>query len=73
MEIDKYRSGMNIRKALDKHQVKQKTLAKALRGNEVMVSKWINGETLPSTQSLLKIAYLLNMSIDELMEGVLIP
>ena len=73
MDVDMYRCGANIEIFLRKKGLKQKDLANALEGNETMVSKWVRGESLPSTRSMLKMSYIFGVSLDELMEGVLIP
>ena len=73
MDVDMYRCGANIDSFLRKKGLKQKELANALEGNETMVSKWVRGESLPSTRSILKMSYIFGVSLDELMEGVLIP
>lgn len=72
MEFDMYRFGSNLNTILRYKGRTQKDLAKAIGGSEAMVSKWMHGVSLPSTKSILKISYIYDVSIDELMEGVLV-
>lgn len=73
MGIDRYRFGINLKMILRKKGIKQKDLAKAMNKNEVYISRWANGARIPATRTILEIAYLTDVTLDELMEGVLIP
>ena len=71
-EVDKYRLGNNIYKHLQDKGMKQIDLARALNESKQQVSRWMNGARMPQIVTLLKISRILDVSPDDLLEGVLI-
>lgn len=61
--------GENIKKYRQQNQLSQTQLAKDLAIARQSVSKWENGETLPSIDNLIQLSGLLNISLDELIMG----
>lgn len=58
-----------LRKLLKKKGLKQKYIAKKLGVSEVSVSNWVRGEHLPLPKYILKLTLLLNVPIEELING----
>ncbi len=61
--------GDNIKRIRRGKGLKQKELAKKLRVSEVMISQWENGNRIPKTDTLEKIASALGVAPIELMKG----
>lgn len=59
----------NIKKFRQENNLSQEELAKKLNIARQSVSKWENGETLPSIDNLISLSGLLNISLDELITG----
>lgn len=59
----------NIVKFRKSNDLSQEQLAKKLNISRQSVSKWENGETLPSIDNLIALSGLLNISLDELITG----
>ena len=72
MAIDRYRFGNNLYAVLKARGMKQSELAEALGVYPQYVSRWMNGSRIPNTEMLLKIANLLNVSVDRLTRGMYI-
>ena len=60
---------MELRKLLDDAKISQQQLADALNIPRNTVWRWVNGRATPSGEMLQRIAPLLNVSIDELLNG----
>lgn len=60
--------GENIRKARKTAGITQKELADAMQVYPKDISRWENGERIPSTIAFAKICRELNASADELLE-----
>lgn len=59
----------NIKKFRQENNLSQEQLAEKLNIARQSVSKWENGETLPSIDNLILLSGLLNISLDELITG----
>lgn len=59
----------NIVKFRKSNNLSQEQLAKKLNISRQSVSKWENGQTLPSIDNLISLSGLLNISLDELITG----
>lgn len=62
----------NLRMMLGKRHMSQKDLASASRTTEAAVSRYCNGERIPSVQSAARLAEALDCTIDQLMGRELI-
>ena len=56
--------GQAIRKLLAKRHIIQSKLAEALGYTHSTVTQWINGKTMPSSDSLIKMAKYFNVPLD---------
>ena len=70
--IDYQRFGKNLRKILKQRNLKQVDIACITGATRPNVSKWIHGVQFPCFGYLVKIAKYLDVSLDELTEGVVI-
>ena len=70
MAINRYRFGNNLFAILKAKGMKQSDLAKELGVYPQYVSRWMNGTRIPNTEMLLKIANILNVSMDRLTRGM---
>ena len=59
----------NIKKFRQENNLSQEQLAKKLNIARQSISKWENGETLPSIDNLIALSGLLDISLDELITG----
>lgn len=66
MELKK-RFSKNFAVALASNGLEQKDVAKALNVSNAMISKYANGEKLPSVERLILISKLFGISIDALL------
>lgn len=55
-----------IKVKLAEVNMKQQTLANKLGVTKQTLSLWVNGKSFPTIQTLFKIAYILNCTVDEL-------
>lgn len=55
---------LKLRQLMDEKGVTQRELADKLYVSEATVSKYINGELMPSVRMVINISYALNVSID---------
>lgn len=55
---------LKLRQLMDEKGMTQKELADKLYVSEATVSKYINGELMPSVRMAINISYALNVSID---------
>ncbi|MBO7726928.1 MAG: helix-turn-helix transcriptional regulator [Oscillospiraceae bacterium] len=62
--------GRNIRKALDKRKLSQVWLAKQIGVSNTLFTPWMSGKCLPSLMMLYRISRVLEVSMDQLMEGI---
>jgi len=69
-KMDKVRLGNNIYAALNRRGMKANDLAKELGSSIVIVSRWINGYSMPSSEKLIEIGRVLHTSLDVLTDGV---
>lgn len=51
---------------LKQRGIKQKRIAEILGVSEISVSRWVNGKNIPQPKYILKLAKLLEISIEEL-------
>lgn len=58
------RFSLKLRQLMDEKGMTQRELADKLYVSEVTVSKYINGELMPSVRMIVNISYELNASID---------
>jgi transcriptional regulator with XRE-family HTH domain len=70
MAIDRYKFGENVYKILKAKGMKQKELADAMGVNKESFSRWMNGTRVPSIPMMLKMADILNVSMDRLTKGM---
>lgn len=58
---------LKILQLLRKNHITQKKLAKTLKMDEAVISRWISGKSTPSLKSIQKIAKALNISVEDLL------
>lgn len=58
------RFSLKLRQLMDEKRMTQRELADKLYASEATVSKYINGELMPSVRMIINISYELNVSID---------
>ena len=63
---DPKKVGKRIRKRLKEIRMKQGDFAKRVGRHRIRVSHWLNGEGLPDIQTMIEIARVLGMSLEEL-------
>lgn len=61
--------GMNIKNMRNKKNMTQKELAKKLFVTTQAISRWENNKTEPSINSLILLADIFDISLDELLRG----
>lgn len=71
MEVDLRVIGNNIFRYRKEHKLSQKELSKLVGKVEVTISRIERGVKPPSINILIRIADVLNVSVDDLLEGVL--
>jgi transcriptional regulator with XRE-family HTH domain len=57
---------MNLKKLLDKRNLKQKDVALSLGVSETIVSLWVTGKKTPSYNNMVRLAQLLNVKVKSL-------
>ena len=67
--MDKYAIGRNIRRILDERKLSQVWLAGQIGASNTVFTPWMAGRYLPSVPMLYKIAKVLGVTMDSLMEG----
>ncbi len=65
-----YYAGINIKKLREKFGFKQEELAEKLNVSNQAVSKWENGESAPSIETLIKLSKIFSVSVDYLVTDV---
>ena len=58
--------GRNMTMLMYDQKIKQKELAESLGVSEQTISRFVNDEKIPSTNRLIQIAKVLNVTLDEL-------
>lgn len=59
-----YKFSLKLRRLMEEKNVTQRELADKLYVSEVTVSKYVNGNMMPSVRMIINISYELNASID---------
>lgn len=67
--MDSKQTGRFIAKLRKEHQLTQNDLADLLQVTNKAISRWETGEGYPDVSSLVKLASILNVSVDELLTG----
>jgi transcriptional regulator with XRE-family HTH domain len=71
-KIDHERFGKNLKAIMKEKDVIQKELAYGVGTSQGVVSLWVNGKKVPYAKNLVLIARFLEVSIDRLLEGVVL-
>ena len=69
-DLSRYQLGANIYRALRKKKWRQKNLADELGITDSLISKYINGDVLPSYLVLYRISRALDVTMDFLVDGI---
>lgn len=69
-DLNRYQLGENIYKVLREKKWKQKDLAWELAITRQLLSKYINGDVIPSYMVLYRISRALDVTMDFLVEGI---
>lgn len=59
-----YKFSLKLRRLMEEKNITQRELADKLYVSEVTVSKYVNGNMMPSVRMVINISYELNVSID---------
>ena len=68
--MNRYAIGENIYKRLKQRHMTQHELAARIGVHDPTMSKWMTGQRQPSAYALLRISRVLNVTMENLMEGV---
>ena len=60
--------GWNLRRQLEKYSITQNELAQELTVSRQLISRYINGECLPSLDKLLNIMYIIGCDLEDLVD-----
>lgn len=64
-EQEKKEFAYRLRSLMARNQITQESLAEAINTSQVMISRYVRGDTIPSVMVLRKISKLLNCSMDD--------
>lgn len=68
--MNRYAIGENIYRLLKQRRMTQHELAARIQSHDDTVSRWMTGQRQPSAYALLRISRVLDVTMEQLMEGV---